>query len=453
MDSGNRETGTPRAGEGFLRWPVGILGPIPGLKEIHLACWTLAIVTFVMFFCTPVWVQYKAGRGSIPLLPNDFVYFYGIGQIAKDYPASKLYDYSLQLKVFNEIYKLPTRAYGPSPYPPFVAPFFSLFARLSFRVAFFLWIACSVILYGVGITATAKDFFPGDRLKVSLILCFALAYYPFFWGVFVNGQLSAVAVCSIGLAVYMERHSSWFQSGLALSILAYKPTLLLLLIPMLLVTRRFRTLAGFTTGAAALILAGTAFGGIQIWPVYAQFLRLFGQLTGMNAQSALLLYKFVDLSSFLQAIAGGRSTAEVAVLTLISVTIGTVLAVLFWKSANRGGPVQSLAWATTITWTLLLNIYVPMYDSVLVVLAAVLTFGAVKELDWGAAIDWIGSLSVLIFVVSWVSYEIARSYRVQLLSITFAVLGLAQLYILYRAIYWRKPLELPMIRETVCRTD
>ena len=308
-------------GKNRLRWPSEFLGPMPGLNELHLACWTLVIVFFILRFCIPVWIQFKGGRGSIPLVPNDFTYFYGIGHIVNDYPAARLYDYGLQLQVFNDIYRPSTRAYGPSPYPPFVAVFFSLFAHFGFRLAFFLWMACSLFLYGVGIVAAVKDFFPNERIKVSLIFCFAVAFYPFFWGIFVNGQITSVAVGAVGLAVYLERRMRFIQSGLALSILAYKPTLLVLLIPMLLVTRRFRTLAGFATGVAALMLVGTAFGGLQIWPEYARFLSLFGQLTGMNGQSALLLYKYVDLNSFLQAIFGGRTVAATAILIAITITV------------------------------------------------------------------------------------------------------------------------------------
>jgi hypothetical protein len=447
MEGGNGAADKSRDGKRLLRWPAAILGPRPGLKEIHLACWALVVAIFVTRFCIPVWIQFKTGRGSIPLFPNDFVYFYGIGHIAKDYPAARLYDYNLQLEVFNQIYALPTRAYGPSPYPPFVAPFFSLFARVSFRLAFFLWMICSLLLYIVGITAAARDLFPGDRIKTSLILCFAMAFYPFFWGILVNGQLTAVAVCAFGLAIYLEKHSSLFLSGLALSILAYKPTLLLLVVPMLFLTRRFRTLAGFATGTGALILAGTWFGGIEIWPVYAQFLRLFSHLTGMDAQSALLLYKFVDLSSFLQAIADGRSKPEMTILMLLTTVIGLGLAVLLWKSAKGGKPAQSLAWAATITWTLLLNVYVPMYDSVLIVIAVVLSLEAAKELDSGAALDWIGSLSLMIFAVSWVTYDIARNYRIQLISVAIAILGLAQLYVLNLVLHKGIQRELSAIPE------
>jgi hypothetical protein len=419
-------------GKNRLRWPSEFLGPMPGLNELHLACWTLVIVFFILRFCIPVWIQFKGGRGSIPLVPNDFTYFYGIGHIVNDYPAARLYDYGLQLQVFNDIYRPSTRAYGPSPYPPFVAVFFSLFAHFGFRLAFFLWMACSLFLYGVGIVAAVKDFFPNERIKVSLIFCFAVAFYPFFWGIFVNGQITSVAVGAVGLAVYLERRMRFIQSGLALSILAYKPTLLVLLIPMLLVTRRFRTLAGFATGVAALMLVGTAFGGLQIWPEYARFLSLFGQLTGMNGQSALLLYKYVDLNSFLQAIFGGRTVAATAILIAITITVTTAAAVLLWKSATGSKAAQSLAWAATITWTLLLNVYVPMYDSVLVVIAAMLTLGAVMELKWSGAVRWIVMVSALVFVVSWVTYDFAQAHQVQLLSIAFAILGVAQLYLLYR---------------------
>jgi hypothetical protein len=415
-----------------LRWPTEFLGPMPGLNELHLACWTLVIVLFILRFCIPVWVQFKAGKGSIPLVPNDFIYFYGIGHIVKDYPAARLYDYGLQLQVFNEIYKPPTRAYGPSPYPPFVAMFFSMFARAGFRLAFFLWTGCSLLLYGVGIIAAVKDFFPRERVKISLILCFAVAFYPFFWGIFTNGQIASVAVCAVGLAIYLERRCRLFESGLLLSILAYKPTLLVLLLPMLLVTRRFRTLAGFATGVAALMAVSTGFSGIQIWPEYAQFLRLFGQLTGMNGQSALLLYKYVDLNSFLQAIAGGRTEAATLILIAITVAVSGTAAVLLWRSAKGGSAAQSIVWAATLTWTLLLNVYVPMYDSVLIVIAAILTLGAMKELKWDAAVRWITALSMMVFAVSWVTYDFAQAHRVQLLSVAFAVLGIIQLILLYR---------------------
>jgi hypothetical protein len=427
----------------FSRWLGRILGPAPGLKEMNLACWGLFAALLVTRFCYPLWIQYKTGVGSIHIRPADFIYFYGIGRIVNEYSLTKLYDYGLQLRTFNEIYPLQDGAYGPSPYPPFVALFFSPFARIPFVPAFFLWAGVSLALYIAGIAAAVKGIFPGERLKVSLIFCFALAFAPFLYSTLANGQIGTLAVCSVGLAIAQERRSKPFSSGMALSILIYKPTLLLLLIPMLLLTRRFRALCGFITGAALLILAVTACGGLQIWPAYTRFLSYFGRVAGFNGQSVLRLWKYVDFSSFFQTVCGGRSKAEMMILILVTGMIAAGLAVLLWKSAKCGRPAQSLAWASTLTWTLLLNVYVPVYDSVLATIAVVLTLGALEELEWNTAMRWAIFLSVFLCVASWKTDAVAISHGIQLLTILLAVCGLGQLYLLRRVIERGLPQEAP----------
>ena len=209
-----------------------------------MVCWAM----FVGFLLVPLgvvhWVQASRGTRSIRQLNSDFVYVYGLGQIARHYSFTRIYDVSLQQQVFLSIQ--PPRdgtIYGPSPYPPFVAMFFAPFTYLSFEEAYLLWLGISLILYLVGVGAASKAIFPGEPLKASLILCFALAFYPFIFGTLLNGQLSTIAICAIGLAIYQERLGNLFRSGLALALLCYKPTLLLLLIPMLLLTRRFKASA------------------------------------------------------------------------------------------------------------------------------------------------------------------------------------------------------------------
>ena len=415
-------------------WPSGILGPTPGLKEMNLVCWGVFAALLVTRFCYPLWIQFRTGVGSFHIRPADFIYFYGIGRIANEYPLARLYDYNLQLKTFNDIYALHDGAYGPSPYPPFVALCFGPFARVPFVPAFFLWASVSLALYLTGIAATVKGFFPWERLKVSLIFCFALAFAPFLYSTLANGQIGTVAVCSVGLAIAQDRRSKLFSSGLALSILAYKPTLLLLLIPMLLLTRRFRTLFGFITGVAALILATTACAGTQIWASYAHFLRYFGRVAGFGGQPVLRLWKYVDFSSFFQTVCGGRTMIETVLFISVASAIAGTLAVLLWKSAGSGRPAQSLAWAATLTWTLLLNVYVPGYDCVLATVAAIVTLGALKELEWSTAMRWAVFLSIFICVASWDSDAIAMRHGIQPLTILLAIFGLGQLFLLRRVI-------------------
>jgi hypothetical protein len=414
------------------RWPVRFLGPPPGLKELNLACWGLFVGFVVLPLLVPLWFRFRSGAGFSSILPVDFIYFYGDGSIVRSYPINRLYDYSLQLKTFNDIFPFHDGAYGPSPYPPFVGLFFSLFARLPFWPAYLAWLGVSMSLYLIGIWAVAKVIFPTERLKSSLVFCFALAFYPFTVGTLANGQLATVAVFSIGVAIFFEARSRFFVSGLALSILAYKPTLLLILLPMLLLTRRFRTMLGFCTGAAGLMLATTMVVGAQIWPAYAHFLASFGRTAGVSGNSALRLWKYVDFSSFMNAMVGGRSWIALAILLAVAGGFAAVLGVMLWHSATMSQPGHYLAWAATLTWTLLLNVYVPIYDTVLVTIAVVLTLGAVRMLAWDAAERWTVLLALLIFAASWNTAALSKTHGTQYMTLLLTILGSGQLYGLYR---------------------
>jgi len=435
MDGGDRSTGLERGTARWLRWPTRLLGPRPGLREMNMVCWGLLAGVFIARFAIPFLIELHSGKGLDSLLPADFIYFYGIGHIANNYPLARVYDYNLQLVTFNQIYPLHDQAYGPSPYPPFVALFFSLFARLPFAAAFALWAIASLLLYLAGIGAAIKAVLPGERMNASLTFCLALPFYPFAIATLANGQLASVAVFSVGMAIAQESKSRPFLSGLALSILTYKPTLLVLVIPMLLLTRRFKTLGGFATGAATLALAATAFGGIEVWAAYARFLSLIGRVAGPAGQASLPLSKYIDFDSCIHALTGGRGST---MLIATGCAVVIVLAVLLWKSAREGRAAQNLAWAATLTWTLLVNFYVPIYDAVLVAISVVLTLGALKQLGRRAAAGWIVALSVLMVAASWETSAIAEKHGVQVLSILLAVLGVGQLYFLWRPLGWAR---------------
>ncbi|MGH9502130.1 MAG: glycosyltransferase family 87 protein [Terriglobales bacterium] len=417
-----------------IHWPDRILGPPLNLKGINVLCWSAFVAFLLVPLFVNLWVQFRTGSGSIRKFDSDFVYFYGIGHLVNEYSVANLYDYGLQEKIFNQIYPAHEAFYGPSPYPPYVALFFRPFARVSFESAYLVWMAISLGLYISGIAAIVKEAFPRERLLMSLFFCFGLAFYPFVFGTLLNGQLASVAVFSVGLAILQERHSHPFYSGLALSVLAYKPTLLLLLLPMLVLTRRFKTLFGFLLGTLVLIVGTTAFTGIQIWPAYVHMLSHFGRSTGLRDQSALQLWKYIDFVSLSYAVSGGRTRAGVVILICLISTIALVLAVLLWKSVKGGESARNLAWAATLTWTLIVNIYVPIYDSVLITIAVILTLGALRDLGWSVAAGWITFLSLLTFAVSWKTESLAEHHGIQLLTVFIAALGVGQLLMLYRVI-------------------
>ena len=413
----------------LIRWPEQLLGPQPGLKQLNVLCWT----AFISFVVVPVsvilWNHLRAGDGF------DFVYFYGLGRLATERPIVNLYNVASQLKLFNEICPLRHGYYSPSPYPPFVPLFFAPFSWLSFRAAYVVWMAVSLLLYSVGILATIKRAFPRVGLQGSLLLCFSLAYPPFLLFTLVNGQLASIAVCAIGLATYEESRGKTFWSGVLLSALAYKPTLLLALVPMLILTRRFRALCGLMAGTITLLAASTVLLGARIWPAYVRLVRVFRQLTAGHSSTLpghFKLWQFVDLNTLSYAIPGGRSRIGLVVLIGLTTAACTWLAMLLWRSAEGDRAVQSLAWASTLSCTLLFNVYAPIYDSSVAAIAIILTLGALKDLRWKKAVRWYIFLAFLTFAVAWKTEAIAEIHGVQLLTILLFILGASQLYFLQR---------------------
>jgi hypothetical protein len=392
-----------------MSWPRA-LGSVPSLKDINLLSWLfLATVTAPLFIT-------HSGPGQIRVA--DFVQLYSVGRILNEYPAEELYNYQLQQKLSNELHPLKEGFYGPSPYPPYVAILLRPFAAIPYVRAYVLWMAFSVILYLAGLFLITKRFFGGDPLRRSLIFCFALAYYPFIVGTVINGQLVAVGFFALALAIHEDDRDRPLLSGLALSVCAYKPTLLVLILPMLFITKRFKTLTGFGIGALAMVLFATVIEGVRVWSGYFNVLLVLGQM-----HPSLRLPIYMDFRAFTSLVSPAHSWIALAGV-LGCADIAAVCLVRLWvRSVRAGKTASAMVWATTITWTLLLNIYVPVYDSILVIISTVVTARAMKNF----AGRWFGIVCALIFAGSWITVEIAERTGIQLLTILVAALGTLQI--------------------------
>lgn len=118
---------------------------------------------------------------------------------------------------------------------------------------------------------------------------------------------------------------------------------------------------------------------------------------------------------------------------MIAATFALTLPVLFkfwWKNGFKTQSEQSVAWAVTITWTLVLNLYVGIYDSTLVVLSLLLTTdviyrrAAIKQMKLQASYKLI---VLLVYVVPWITQPIARLTHIQIYTLVLAFLGIWQL--------------------------
>jgi len=204
--------------------------------------------------------------------------------------------------------------------------------------------------------------------------------------------------------------------------------MLILLLPMLLFTRRFKTVLGFATGAVVLFLITTAFEGFGVWPNFIRAIQSFGSSSvGLKNPSFLPLAIYVDLTSFSSHVHGGRSWPGIVIFFGIGLLALTYLVRFWWRAPSCGRTYNNLLWAATLTCTLLINLYVPIYDSILVVLSVLITAGVFQHLPNKPIRRWFTITWILILICSWFSVPLSRISGVQLLTLLFAVLGILQL--------------------------
>jgi hypothetical protein len=255
-----------------------------------------------------------------------------------------------------------------------------------------------------------------------LLAC--LAFEPFAIACLPGGQLSAVGFFALAAATRWQRSGKPAAAGAALSLCLYKPTLLLLVLPMLAVGRRFRLLAGFAAGAAALGALSLAVAGRDGCGGYLRTLRLYGKFVSQYP-TPLQLPKYVDIRTFLQLALNGHAAVS-AIPALVLTGAALAYLAVHWARSRPGTQADGVLWAGTIAWSLVFNVYVPVYDVTLAVVCALVMAGVVygargeeAERDRAAFHGWM----LLLYVTAVVAPAFAWFANLQLLTLVLVGTG------------------------------
>jgi hypothetical protein len=223
-------------------------------------------------------------------------------------------------------------------------------------------------------------------------------------------------------------------AGAALSLCLYKPPLLVVVVPMLVLGRRWRVLAGFAAGACvlgALSLIAVGYGGCV---AYIEALRLRAGLVTLNP-SPVALFKYVDIQTFFRFLFGGYSRASAAAALILG-GAGFIILALRWVRSTPGTRADRLLWAATVAWTLVVNFSIPIYDTTLVVISALVMAGAVysprpEQAESGRStfLWWMLAL----YLASVVTQPLAKFAGIQILTPVLAVVGALALRLSRRA--------------------
>ena len=364
--------------------------------------------------------------------PEEFMAFYTVGRMLNE-SSYRLYDSSEFLKQYDRLF--PREAGGAPLYAhaPFEALMFRPFAYFPFKAALVAWQITSIVLVGVGFALVWRSgaALPRSSLPVALIL--ALSFQPISVALIFNGQVSALVFFWLAMALWLDRRGREYGAGAMLSLCLAKPTLLILLLPMLAIGRRWRAMAGFLAGAGVLAAVSWWLIGWQGNVEYVMTLLRFGRVTTASDEVFSPPSLYVDLNSFTRMLTGWPGTVSLMVVVATGVLLAPVL-IGVWRRAPRGWTTGwALTWASTITWTTLLNIYVPRYDTAIIVLGALLMVDALLATGPGGLHGLPPVLFAVIYVAAWLEPLPVRGGLLQPYTVVVAALGAHQLWLAWTA--------------------
>jgi alpha-1,2-mannosyltransferase len=343
---------------------------------------------------------------------GDFAAFYAEGKVALKYPHADLYNIDLQDREYSSL--MGAQMSSPVAFMPWFTIILSLFARLPYLMALAVWTVISATFLVLGFLVTARSIgLPGHWNRLGTLAC--LAFPPYVFYTLINGQPSAFSFFVIALTYFLVKSKRHLFAGLTLSLLTFKPTLLVFIGPMILLTRQWKVFLGLLIGGAALVGISLLWAGVQGARGYFNLLNMYTQ--AINAPHEIFqTYKYVDIGAAVRLLLGSQFRLRLLLLAIV-----VPLVFYLWY---RVGP-RPVSWSLAIVCGILFNLYSPIYDCTPLIFA-VLVIGIDTLKTW---------LIVALYLVPLITVPFAKFSGVQLYTLV--------LIALFIALVWRAAGHLP----------
>jgi hypothetical protein len=196
-------------------------------------------------------------RGLFEYMGIDYRAILATAQIAYEHGFGSVYDLTLQARYQEPLFNLlrlgairPAFDPVPLPYlPVFIAALLPTIAVAPVP-GFVVFVLIQAIGLGVYLSWYSKKV---DPAGVNITMC-VLSLPAFLTLLF--GQVNLWLLICLGQAIFAESRRRDFWAGMWIAGMLLKPQVLILLVPALILTRRWRVIEGFSAGAG-LVLAGS----------------------------------------------------------------------------------------------------------------------------------------------------------------------------------------------------
>jgi hypothetical protein len=284
----------------------------------------LALVVVLIFYGLQVALDLTNNKLCVNLAV-DYCAYWSAGQISNAHGYGGMYDqellirYQAPLNPSADDPSMPARII-PFPYlPVFMVPF-QLFGLLDLEISFVIYTIINLaglILYLLWFSKQMSGRSLPLRLLLMCVLCTPV-FLNLFWG-----QANILLGICVGEFIRAYLGGKPLRAGLWLGGLLFKPLLLILILPALLVQRSFKTLAGFLAMLGGLLLISYAMIGLTGFQSLIDI--LFASAQGGSASNPGIMMNWRMLGHHLTP----ATSAQLGWAVIITGTLLTAIATWF----------------------------------------------------------------------------------------------------------------------------
>ncbi|MBZ5598045.1 MAG: DUF2029 domain-containing protein [Acidobacteriia bacterium] len=326
----------------------------------------------------------------------DFTIFYAAGKMVRQGMASRLYDRALQFRIQQEFAPRVEIRQGALPYnhPPFEALLFAPFTWLPYFAAYLLWDLVNVLILAA-LPFLLRPHLPlAGRARGAFWILLSLAFFPVFI-VLLQGQDSILLLLLLTLSFVALKKNAAFLAGCWLGLGLFRFHLVLPLLLILLLHKKWRTIFGCTLVAGALGLLSLAVVGWKQAMAYPAWVWNAEKAMG---QETALVSAMPNLRGLVESVGLAQVSKVGANLAIAILAMALLLfASVKWKAAGSGA-VFDLGFSLAVVTTVLVSYHVLPHDLCLLLLPVLLVANRFPELtpSW-KRLAVLGPMVVLFF--------------------------------------------------------
>jgi hypothetical protein len=350
---------------------IPCLGEQPAVaREAHIRIRERILRGLAVLFVLVLLVAFAILSAPQRINDLDFSEYYTAGQIIRQGLGRQLYDLKVQLN-FQLRVAQPHVFYN---HPPFEALLFVPLSLLSYRAAYIFWVLLSVALVSCAAVMiksntnviSALSRYARIQADFGLMLLLFMTFAPVTTCLLL-GQDSPLLLLIYTSTFILLRRGNQFSAGCMLASGLFKFHLIMPLVVILALRRKWGFIKGFSIIGALLVLISIAISGRGVLAAYPRFLLLnpiYQQVGGFAPEF------MPNIRGLVHLLMRGKAT-----LLSATVVAGGSLAVVWFTAKNWDDERFGFSFSAAILATLLCSYHLYNYDLTLLLLPVSITCG------------------------------------------------------------------------------